>query len=239
MFTYRNSPAGKAEGGCPSVFVVDSQATRPVLPPRPNQGRRHGGACQTLLFMLVSLALCGMVIEACFIYYLYHTETATSASFSKFMADQDATAPPKQSSYEILPSKPVAHLTDGQDVVHDKQVMAWSMKADPLLYEMKYNNGSLIIQKQGYYYVYSKVFFMDSGNFHHYIKMHTEKYAGGIITLLQARKYAEKSDKARSNSFLGGVFHLYVNDAIYVNVSSTAKIVKFKPYENIFGAFMI
>lgn len=228
-----------AEGGSPPVFVVDSQATRPVLPPRVNQGRRNGGAAQTLLFLLVSLALCGMIIEACFIYRLSQSESATSESFAKFIAGQDATSPPPRLIYDVLPSKPVAHLTGGHGVVHGKEIMAWSMKAEPLLHEVVYNNGSLIIQKEGYYFVYSKVFFIDSSKFHHYVNLLTEKYAGGIITLLQARKYSPKSDHVRSNSYLGGVFHLYQNDAIHVNVSSSAKIIQSKPYENVFGLFMI
>ncbi|XP_022066666.1 tumor necrosis factor ligand superfamily member 14 [Acanthochromis polyacanthus] len=239
MFTYRNNPAGTAEGGIPTVYVVDSQATRPVLPPRPNQGRRNGRAAQTLLFLLVSLALCGMIIQACFIYRLYQSESANSASFAKLIEAQGPTSPTARPYYDVLPSKPLAHLTGGHNVIHGKEVMAWSMKADPTLYQMVYRNGSLIIQKQGFYYVYSKVFFTDSGKFHHYVNLHTEKYAGGYITLLQARKYSPMSEVARSNSYLGGVFHLYENDAIYVNVSSTAKIIEFKPNENVFGAFML
>lgn len=228
-----------AEGGSPTVYVVDSQARRPVLPPRVNQGRRYGGAAQTLLFLLVSLALCGMVIEACFIYRLYQSESATSEQVAKFISDQNPTSPPPWLIHDVLPSKPVAHLTGGHGVVHGKQIMAWSTTPEPLLHEVVYKNRSLIIQKEGYYYVYSKVFFKDSTKFHHYVNLLTEKYAGGIITLLQARKYSKESEVAQSNSYLGGVFHLYQNDAIRVNVSSTANIIQFKPYENVFGLFMI
>lgn len=62
-----------AEFGKPSVYVVDSHATRPALPPRMNQKVKHASAAQTILFMLVTLALFGMVIEACFIYSLYQS----------------------------------------------------------------------------------------------------------------------------------------------------------------------
>ncbi|XP_069559087.1 tumor necrosis factor ligand superfamily member 6-like isoform X1 [Brachyistius frenatus] len=234
-----------AEGGYPSVYMVDCHATQlplpplPPLPPRLSQGRRHAGMAQTLLFLLVSLALCGMVIEACFIYRLYQPDSATSGSFSKLTADHAATTPTRRPSYDILPSKPVAHLTDGQDVVHEKHVMAWSMDADPLLYEMTYKDRKLIIQKEGYYFVYSKVFFTDSGTFYHYVQMHTDKYADGNITLLHSRKYSPVSTKMRSSSYIGGVFHLYENDALYVSVSSTSKIQRHKPFDNVFGAYMI
>lgn len=118
--------------------------------------------------------------------------------------------------------------------------MAWSENADPILYEMSYENRELKIQKEGYYYVYSKVFFSDNGIFRHYINLHTNRYNGNI-TLLQARKYSlpNKDKKQESNSYLGGVFHLYSGDGIFVQVSDTTKIVRHRPFENIFGAYMI
>eukprot|EP00064_Thunnus_orientalis_P003404 superscaffoldBa00000276_g3413 len=64
-----------AEGGHPSVYVVDSHATFPPVPPRLSQGRRRAGVGQTLLFILMSVALCGMTIEACLIYRLYQAES--------------------------------------------------------------------------------------------------------------------------------------------------------------------
>lgn len=69
----------------PSVCVVDTHATRPPVPPRLIQVRKKTGVAQILLFMLVSVALCGMVIEACFIYGLYqaeHVSITISAPFA-------------------------------------------------------------------------------------------------------------------------------------------------------------
>lgn len=67
-----------AEGGYPSVYVVDTHGTQPPVPPRLSQGgRRHAGVAQRLLFLLVSLALCGMAIEACLIYRLYQPESVS------------------------------------------------------------------------------------------------------------------------------------------------------------------
>lgn len=64
--------------------VVDTYANRPPVPPRPNRGGpRHAGVAQTMLFLLVSLALCGMVIEAYFILRLYKN---TSVSICKAAA---------------------------------------------------------------------------------------------------------------------------------------------------------
>lgn len=223
-----------SECGYPSVYVVDTHATRPPVPPRLNRGRRSAGAAQTLLILLVCVALCGMAIEALFIYRLYKSESATSASASKIIADEVTPAP----SLVLSPSKPLAHLTDGQDVVHGQHVMEWSMVADPLLYDMGYKNGSLVIQKEGYYHVYSKVSFSDIDGFRHAIHRKTKRYFGKSIPLLMS-KFSETSGQMRSNSYLGGVFYLRKDDALFVDVSNTANILQRKPFENIFGAYMI
>ncbi|XP_076609441.1 tumor necrosis factor ligand superfamily member 14 [Chaetodon auriga] len=229
-----------AEGGYPPVYTVDSGTPWPPVPPRLSKVRRRAGAAQTLLFLLVSVALCGMAIEACFIYRLYQHESGNSASSSKVIAGEDDNPPTTRPSVIILPSKPVAHLTDGQNVVHEKHIMAWSMDADPLLYEMDYKNGSLLIQKEGFYYVYSKVSFSDTDVFYHSVELKTKLYVGKSIPLLMSRKYSDKiSNKMRSNSYLGGVFHLHKDDALFVKVSNSSKVRRYKSFENIFGAYMI
>ncbi|XP_013880499.1 tumor necrosis factor ligand superfamily member 14 [Austrofundulus limnaeus] len=228
-----------AERGHCSAFVVDTHMIRPAVPPRLKKGgQRSLSAAQTLLFLLVALALCGMIIEACFIYRLYQTEQISSATISKLLADE--TSPTRPPGEDLPPSKPVAHLTDGADVEHHKHVMRWSMVADPILHKMKYENGTLIIQEEGYYYVYSKVFFfLSSESFTHEINVKTERYTGGSILLLQSRNISPRSGRIQSNSFLGGVFHLYKNDAVYVHTSNTARIARHKSVENVFGAYMI
>lgn len=113
------------------------------------------------------------------------------------------------------------------------------MDADPLLHEMDYTDRHLVIQNEGYYYVYSKVSFLDSDLFYHFICQETKLYRGKSITLLMSRKYSKKSSYMRSNSYLGGVFHLNKGDSIYVQVSNTSQIMRHKPYENVFGAYMI
>ncbi|MED6255408.1 hypothetical protein ATANTOWER_009252 [Ataeniobius toweri] len=241
FFNFQRSTEGMARDSIPSVFVVDAHSTRPTVPPRPSKKKDKSGAVQTLLFLLVSLALGGMIIEACFIYRLYRLEYSPSGFFSKH-TDDNFISPTEFPFDGIPPSKPVAHLTDGQDVHHDKHIMSWSKNADPLLYGMEYKDKKLIILKEGYYYIYSKVYFSENGSFSHSVEMQTEKYAGGSIPLLQSRKYTSKKEngpKRYSNSYLGGVFHLSKNDAIYVNISSTKQIIRHKSYENIFGAYMI
>lgn len=228
-----------AEGGYPFPYVVDCHASwPPPVPPRQRQGRRRAPVAQTLLFLLLSVALCGMAIEACIIYRLHHSESDNSASSSKLIAGDD-TSPTKRPRAELLPSKPVAHLTDGRDVSHGKHIMAWSNDAEPLLHEIERNNTSLLIKKEGFYYVYSKISFLDTDAFHHSVELKTQRYPGKSITLLASREYSQRSSNIRSNSYLGGVFHLHIDDALFVKVSDTSKILRYKSFENIFGAYMI
>lgn len=117
--------------------------------------------------------------------------------------------------------------------------MAWSTIAEPLLHEMYYEDRCLLIQKEGFYYVYSKVSFFDTGAFYHSVEKKTKLYVGKSIPLLNSRKYSKGSSKLQSNSYLGGVFHLQKDDALFVKVGNTSKVVRHKSFENIFGAYMI
>ncbi|KAM4534571.1 tumor necrosis factor ligand superfamily member 14 [Fundulus diaphanus] len=258
-----HSTGGMGRSDIPSVYVVDSHGTRPALPPRPGREKKQSEAAQYLLFLLVTLALFGLIIEACFIYQLHHSKNADSASASKStggMSQQFLPQITKGLELYFLDLKTIClsitqlvllrplkttvmgFVHHGQDVHPDPHVMSWSTIAEPLLYGMTYKDPNLIIQKEGYYYIYSKVHFADSGSFHHSVTVQTERYAGGVITLLKSRRYLSKKEKGSnnlSNSFLGGVFHLYKNDAICVNTSSTKHIIRNKAYENVFGAYMI
>lgn len=126
-------------------------------------------------------------------------------------------------------------------MVHEPQIMRWSESA-PLLHEMSYTNGSLVIQREGYYYVYSKVSFKDTGAFHHSICRRTDLYTRKYFPLLTSRKYSGKTSTSQdrsSNSYLGGVFHLKVGDNVLVQVSNTSKLLLHQAYEHIFGAYML
>uniref|UniRef100_A0A3Q3DGV9 Tumor necrosis factor ligand superfamily member 6-like n=1 Tax=Hippocampus comes TaxID=109280 RepID=A0A3Q3DGV9_HIPCM len=236
-----------AEGGHPrSVYLVDSHAAAaaPPLPPRAGRARRCTGLAQTILFMLVSVALTGLILEALLIFYLHsnHFEQVKSPSASA----NDITvfpSPPtekKRSPHTCTPdSKPVARLIGGKDATHGKSVVGWSLISGNLLCGMDYKNGSLLIRREGFYFVYSKLSFHKSATtFHHTVVKRTRRHPGGTVPLLQAREFSS-ADKNNGNTFLGGVFHLLKDDALFVKVSDTSKIVQVIAHENVFGAFMI
>ncbi|XP_020790576.2 tumor necrosis factor ligand superfamily member 14 [Boleophthalmus pectinirostris] len=228
---------------CPTVFTVDSYHTAPPpLPPRPGR-KRHIGTTQVLLFLLVSVALSGMVIEAWLIYRLYHPSPPTEIalpSAAKLINEASALRPlpTKWPRLVEAPSKPLAHLTDGLDATAPaKDIMAWSEIADPLLYKVSYKDGSLIFHENGYYFIYSKVTFNVDILVRHSIELKTKYYLGKkTITLL---KSMQTTVSRPSNSFLAGVFHFYKDDAIFVKVGDTSHVAHHDPTENVFGAYMI
>lgn len=227
----------------PSVFTVDSYRTvPPPLPPRPGR-RPQMSPTQALLFLLVTVALCGMTVEAWLIYRLYNSASAQATvampSAEKMIGNAPTLgpAPTKWPRLVEAPSKPLAHLTDGQDVAHQKYIMSWSEIAHPLLYRVGYKDGGLVFHESGYYYIYSKVFFSPEHSFHHSIELKTKYYHGKKgITLLMSR-YSLQSKQ--SYSFLAGVFHFYKGDTVFVRVSDTFHVVRQDPTENVFGAHMI
>lgn len=133
-------------------------------------------------------------------------------------------------------------LPDGKDVVHGPQIMRWSTIGRHLLHQIGYDNntGSLVVQKEGLYQVYSKVAFKNTSVFHHSVELKTSAYKGKDLPLLTARKYsAAKHQDQSSNSYLGGVFYLQVNDSIFVKVRNTAQLQRHEAYEHVFGAYML
>lgn len=118
--------------------------------------------------------------------------------------------------------------------------MLWDLNGDSTIYGMEYEDGKLVIQKEGYYFVYSKVYFNDnhSNSFSHSVVRTTERYPNELV-LLQSRENHPKSVKnIRTNSFLGGTFHFFDRDAIFVRVNKT-QIIRSTSAETYFGAYMV
>ncbi|MCI4391799.1 hypothetical protein PGIGA_G00138560, partial [Pangasianodon gigas] len=139
------------------------------------------------------------------------------------------------------PSKPLAHLTAGDKKPKKDGVMEWKENGDSILYELKYKDGKLIIQKEGYYYVYSKLSYSAEGPpFIQMVKKNTTRYLGNSITLLTYYRHNSNSNKgSMRSSFLGGIFHLYKEDAVFVHVNNGSLIRLHNSADNFFGMFML
>ncbi|XP_061703097.1 tumor necrosis factor ligand superfamily member 14-like [Syngnathoides biaculeatus] len=260
--------------------VSQSRPAAPPPPPRAGRGPRRCGSTQTVLVVLVSSALIGLVLEAALISYLHSSffGPAPSPSSSKLSAEKNASlqaskhhnslsktfAQPTDKNPSVKTSKrpnhlsktpthlidnkaslqtsnkPVAHLIGGADGVPGKGVVGWSLISNHILRGVAYKDGSLVIRREGLYYVYSKVRFSQRGRggaFHHTVMLRSPRHSAGVV-LLQSRKSSWEGENS-ADTFLAGVFHLYQHDAVFVKVSDTSQIVQVIANENVFGAFMI
>uniref|UniRef100_A0AAV2KJJ8 Uncharacterized protein n=1 Tax=Knipowitschia caucasica TaxID=637954 RepID=A0AAV2KJJ8_KNICA len=127
----------------PTVFTVDSGP--PPLPPRTRTRRRQLAPSQVLLLLLVSVALCGMLVEAWLIHRLYRLYQPAPGEASQPSALKMIGNAPTVGSKVVewdkrfeAPFKPLAHLTDGPDVkAHHKYIMSWSEVPDLFLYKVE------------------------------------------------------------------------------------------------------
>ena len=118
--------------------------------------------------------------------------------------------------------------------------MLWDDQGDIILHEMEYKDGVLTIQQDGYYFVYSKIYFVERHNIQHLhsVGRTTARFPKEMV-LLMSREYHPKSAKNfRTNSYIGGMFHLFENDTIFVKVNNT-RVILTTPAENYFGAYMV
>ncbi|XP_076863965.1 tumor necrosis factor ligand superfamily member 14 [Brachyhypopomus gauderio] len=236
---------------CPAVFVVDSQAALPPLPPRPGrkQAQRGRSPAQTMLFLLVAVALCCVAVEACFIYRLYATQQNANQNHEgprtearKGGPEKDGDIIPKTRQHTVMkPAKPLAHLTAGSERPDSKGVMRWAT-SDPEVHDIEYREGALVISREGFYYVYSKLCFsLDRDMFDYTVMKNSSRYMGDPIELLRYRVYEFKPTKkgSQGSGYLGGVFHLLKDDALFVQLRNRTALRLQNAADNFFGMFML
>uniref|UniRef100_A0A8B9HHU7 THD domain-containing protein n=1 Tax=Astyanax mexicanus TaxID=7994 RepID=A0A8B9HHU7_ASTMX len=259
------------EGGpavCPQVFVVDSQAPVTLMPSVVKRDFRKKK--EYLLYLLVGLALLGVIIEAGFIFHLYKKNDCKShilfVIFNLLCILQKVSAFVQgrnfliaSSVYNItVPTRRGLLMCNNvmlmlmcvvgglRKNVDENGVMQWQTEGlGSFLHQVGYEDGRLLIQTEGFYYIHSKVYFSDScSTFRHQVMWKTTRYREDT-KLMQALRYScvegepsgEKSADV-GNSFLGGVFRLYKSDSVYVKVNESS-LVRAGVQDNFFGVFMI
>ncbi|XP_031673816.1 tumor necrosis factor ligand superfamily member 14-like [Oncorhynchus kisutch] len=146
--------------------------------------------------------------------------------------------------------KPSAHLIGSSLLVGEDSVVKWESDKglSAFTYQMDYKDGHLVAQRNGHYYVYSKVHFVeDCFLFKHKVMRFTEGYKDKPLVMMKANRFHCPSQDSRPkkishqnllNSYLGGVFHLLPGDIIYVNVDN-GTLLRLGAEDNFMGAFMI
>ncbi|RXN15263.1 tumor necrosis factor ligand superfamily member 14-like protein [Labeo rohita] len=158
-----------------NVFVVDSQAL-------PRQvAIRTGGRQLYVIYLLLAVALLGVFIEAGLIWHLYRRPVPEKYSSSH---GSNEILPPKLPQAE---SKPAALLQIASPASGGNGVLQWRTDSYPVFMRaLEYKNNSLYIQQDGYYYIFSKIAYLDTCKyFKHQVMQCTERYNFKAIELMQ------------------------------------------------------
>uniref|UniRef100_A0A8C1WGX8 THD domain-containing protein n=1 Tax=Cyprinus carpio TaxID=7962 RepID=A0A8C1WGX8_CYPCA len=164
-------------------------------------------------------------------------------------------------------SKPAAFLQIASPPFSGNGVLHWRADSFPVFMRgLEYKDNSLYVQQDGYYYIFSKIAHLENCNFFkHQVMQRTERYSSKAIELMQSSRYSTAHhtplqitaaslkahecfycrficvtnlSQSRGNSYLGGIFHLFKGDSVFVKVSNSSQ-VHGEAYENFFGAFMV
>ncbi|XP_034393645.1 tumor necrosis factor ligand superfamily member 14-like [Cyclopterus lumpus] len=259
-----------AEGGvgaCPQVFVVDTQASYISVPS--GKGSRWARVGQKLLLLLVGLTLLGLLVEGFFLYRLYkkteelslcknhplcqnlsHPQTSRQqggtilSQVGHKESNDIPTVPPRLDEDQ---QKPFAQLIGSNTPMGENNLVLWeNIDGETVTHHMGYDKGQLLVEKEGYYYLYSKVTLNAEKPcllIQHKVMKNTSAYDSSIELMRSKSSRCQTSAKASGNgdlwsSFLAGIFHLQSGDKIFVTLENIDNI-RPGPTDNLMGAFMI
>ncbi|XP_070592241.1 tumor necrosis factor ligand superfamily member 14 [Erythrolamprus reginae] len=234
--------------GYPSVFVVDPTLRDvPFVPPRRRSPKKWQTG-QLLLGVLVLLMLSGLTIQAYLLTsFRKELDTAMAQGAHNATAEKIKQAPPK------LPLKrPSAHLTlESHNTAIKDGVLQWEhQNGFAFLRDMDYKAGSLICNKSGYYYVYSRLSLAYSScltnqqrnsPFTHSICKRTSRYPKELLLLTNYITYCNSKDSEQwhGNSFLAGMVHLEEKEEVFIKVTNKELLLYKDDSVSQFGTFMI
>ncbi|XP_015204373.1 tumor necrosis factor ligand superfamily member 14-like [Lepisosteus oculatus] len=213
----------------------------------PELRKRKSRVSWKLLYILIALALLAVVIEG----YLIHCLRMRSPEQDK--ANNEEITNAKQIHEEIKHmhrdlTKPSAHVTGCKFNTSNDGKLSWEpQNGDAYTYEMDYKDGALVIKKEGYYFIYSKIIYGERDcktghleTFKHTVFKITQTVSREVELMSSVRSYC-KNDKEGElvNSFLGGIYYLLKGNQIFVTVTETKNILVQTSAENVFGAFLM
>ncbi|ETE72950.1 Tumor necrosis factor ligand superfamily member 10 [Ophiophagus hannah] len=140
------------------------------------------------------------------------------------------------------------------------KIISWQSSVYPsFLHNVLLNNGELIIQQPGFYYIYAQTYFRfrqsegvgpsadpDSESIRNpkqmvqYISKFTDYYPEAILLMKSARTscWSKKAEYGLYSIYQGGVFQLRRNDRIFVSISYV-ELVDMDKEASFFGAFLV
>ncbi|TRY86186.1 hypothetical protein DNTS_030228 [Danionella cerebrum] len=210
------------------------QVTEQPLPVSQSGGHSRG------LYLLVSLALLGVLIQTGLIYHLYCRLQVETSSFHSSARRFHEAVPGWKPGVE---SRRAAFL-QRSGPAGTNGILCWSHRSFPgFLQGLLYQNCSLVFQQDGIYFLFSKLTLVERGRFFkHTVKLRMEKHNWKPVEIMQSSRILRCSgadgDHDLTSSFLGGVFRLSAGESVFVEVNN-GSLVHQQSGENFLGAFMI
>lgn len=144
-------------------------------------------------------------------------------------------------------TRPKAHLTGTRQNDASAEDLHWESRRGLAFLKngMKYSNKSIIIPKEGYYFVYSKLSFrppdsacLDDKPVSQSIMRSNSNYPEPE-TILSGISFCTKGSKIYQPIYLGGLLHLKRGDELKVNVKPVTPIDSSVDHKTYFGAFLV
>ncbi|XP_044295655.1 tumor necrosis factor ligand superfamily member 8 [Varanus komodoensis] len=233
-------------------FQLEQKPFLPVNPPEvardmteESVSRQIGAPVHTYLyFIIASLTIC-LLATLGTILVLVLQQTGSTAQCGRRSAEVEGKQAIKRESEEALkfeesptaPKKAAAYLQVLTPV--NQSQLKWMR--DSILYNMKYNDGNLVIQIPGMYFVYCHLYFYvaqcESDEMDVKVKLlHGKKILKeSVVTLCSSQ---QKSGGLTHDRFLGLLVHLEKGDQISVEIDPFNHLeTNIFPKNNVLGAF--
>uniref|UniRef100_A0A8I3NF45 TNF superfamily member 14 n=2 Tax=Canis lupus familiaris TaxID=9615 RepID=A0A8I3NF45_CANLF len=230
----------------PSVFVVDGQTDIPFTRLGRRRRSRPCSVAQLGLGLLLLLLVAGLAVQGWFLLRLHWRlgEMVTP------LLDGDAAWKQLTQGTRADPLSPSPGANSS--LTGSGGPLLWETKLGlAFLRGLNYREGSLVIARAGYYYIYSKVQLggvgcpqgLSSGlPITHGLYKRTPRYPKELELLVSRRSPCGRATSPRvwwDSSFLGGVVHLDAGEEVLVRVPDERLVRLRDGTHSYFGAFMV
>ncbi|XP_072918524.1 tumor necrosis factor ligand superfamily member 6-like isoform X1 [Hemitrygon akajei] len=229
----QNRAASRVTSAGPLAFPV----------PRIEKKMKCIATCASLIAVMLALALAGLTFTIHSLYNL-HREVAqiNEINGSPQNTPQKLTGAAKKNKTEDDTER-AAHLTGKATAQHSDRLM-WDIRmGNAFMQGFTYRNGTLIINKTGKYYIYSKIHFRGENcplmPLHQTILKHDNTYQlDQTLMRVQEINFCSGHGLWRKTTFQAGIFHLKRGVQLFVQVSDPT-MVSLDELMTFFGIYKI
>ncbi|XP_072130848.1 tumor necrosis factor ligand superfamily member 6-like isoform X1 [Mobula birostris] len=217
------------EGQDLAASRVTSAGPLPFPVPRIQKKMKCISACASLNAVMLILALVGLAFTINSLHNLHQEiDQMNQISSSPQNTPQKLTGTTKKSEAEG-DIKRAAHLTGKATAGHSNRLMWEIQMGNAFIQGLAYRNGTLIINKTGKYYIYSKIYFRGikcpQMPLHQTILKHDATYQlDQTLMRVQEMNFCSGHGFWGKTTFQAGIFHLREGVELFVQVSDPTMV---------------